>query len=299
MKLSNWAKKQGISYITAWRWFNEGRLPVKAYRSDSGTIIVQDESESSEQVMGNPQSNDVMSMVLKKTVEFSKNNGTVEDFAAWILSTFALRLNTGTDSPKYSRVKPKPEDIQKHFQQFLKTKGDKPKLGSFVASEEALNEIVRSDGLDNDEKLAATLEVTDDTAFVVSDNSELSTALSELFVSPNSNIVYNDGSFPRTHDSSAGGLVTRSVDSTPQLNYTGSTNNALGSNFVHTSMANSTLLYPTAAGAPQYFTDSSSLMNNGTVTSNLLFVSKATESPTLKAPERARRGRKPAKSFGK
>jgi hypothetical protein len=184
MKLSNWAKKQGISYITAWRWFNEGKLPVKAYRSDSGTIIVQDESESSEQVMVNPQSNDVMSMVLKKTVEFSKNNGTVEDFAAWVLSTFSLKFNLGSDSPKYSRVKPKPEDVQKHFQQFLKGKGEKPKLGSFVASEETLEEIVKSDGLGDEAKLAVTLEMTDDTAFIVSADSEFNTALSELFITP-------------------------------------------------------------------------------------------------------------------
>jgi hypothetical protein len=290
MKLSNWAKKQGISYITAWRWFNEGRLPVKAYRSDSGTIIVQDESESSEQVMSNPQSNDVMSMVLKKTVEFSKNNGTVEDFAAWILSTFSLRLNTGTDSPKYSRVKPKPEDIQKHFQQFLKTK-DKPKLGSFVASEETLDEIVRSDGLGDNERLVASLEVTDAEMFTAPVDMELNNSLSELFVSPASSII-------TTHDGSTGGLVTRSVDSTPQLNYTGSTNNALGSNFVHTSLSHNVAPYATAAGASQYF-DSSSPMKIGTTNANSLFLSNVTEAPTLKAPERARRGRKPAKSFGK
>src|SRR5258708_5223621 len=132
MKLSHWAKKQGISYITAWRWFNEGKLPVKAYRSDSGTIIVQDEAETSEQTMSNLQSNDIMSIVLKKTVEFSKNSGTIEDFAAWVLSTFSLKLNGSSESQRYSRNKPKPEEVQKHFQQFLKPKGEKPKPNMFV-----------------------------------------------------------------------------------------------------------------------------------------------------------------------
>ncbi|MCK9229042.1 MAG: IS607 family transposase, partial [Syntrophorhabdaceae bacterium] len=30
MKLSEWAKQQGISYKTAWRWYTEGKLPVPA-----------------------------------------------------------------------------------------------------------------------------------------------------------------------------------------------------------------------------------------------------------------------------
>ena len=40
MKLSHWAKSQGISYRTAWEWFKAGKLPVKAYQAASGTIIV-------------------------------------------------------------------------------------------------------------------------------------------------------------------------------------------------------------------------------------------------------------------
>lgn len=44
MKLSAWAKKQGISYKTAWRWFTDGALPVKARQVESGTIIVEDEA---------------------------------------------------------------------------------------------------------------------------------------------------------------------------------------------------------------------------------------------------------------
>ncbi len=40
MKLSEWAKWQGISYRTAWRWFHAGTLPVAAEQMDTGTIIV-------------------------------------------------------------------------------------------------------------------------------------------------------------------------------------------------------------------------------------------------------------------
>jgi predicted site-specific integrase-resolvase len=40
MKLSEWAKSQGISYRTAHRWFKAGKLPVDSYQSDTSTIIV-------------------------------------------------------------------------------------------------------------------------------------------------------------------------------------------------------------------------------------------------------------------
>jgi putative resolvase len=40
MKLSQWAKQQGISYTTAWRWWKHGRLPVPAEQTASGTVIV-------------------------------------------------------------------------------------------------------------------------------------------------------------------------------------------------------------------------------------------------------------------
>jgi putative resolvase len=46
MKLSAWAKKQGISYRTAWRWFKEGTLPVIAEQTKTGTILIVDEVET-------------------------------------------------------------------------------------------------------------------------------------------------------------------------------------------------------------------------------------------------------------
>ncbi|MGC8678142.1 MAG: IS607 family transposase, partial [Hydrogenobaculum sp.] len=41
MKLSDWAKKKGVSYKTAWRWFKQGL--IKGYQMPTGTIIVEDE----------------------------------------------------------------------------------------------------------------------------------------------------------------------------------------------------------------------------------------------------------------
>jgi predicted site-specific integrase-resolvase len=42
MKLSAYAKKLGISYKTAWRWYSDGRLD--AYQTETGTIIVREQS---------------------------------------------------------------------------------------------------------------------------------------------------------------------------------------------------------------------------------------------------------------
>lgn len=38
MKLSDYARKIGISYRTAWRWYRSGRL--KGYQAETGTIII-------------------------------------------------------------------------------------------------------------------------------------------------------------------------------------------------------------------------------------------------------------------
>ena len=42
VKLSEWARKHGISYLTAWRWFRAGKLPVPARQLPSGTILVEE-----------------------------------------------------------------------------------------------------------------------------------------------------------------------------------------------------------------------------------------------------------------
>ncbi len=44
MKLSDWAKKQGITYRTAWNMFKAGKIK-QAYRLPSGAIIISDEKE--------------------------------------------------------------------------------------------------------------------------------------------------------------------------------------------------------------------------------------------------------------
>lgn len=49
MKLSEWARQQGVSYQTAWRWVKDGKMPVPVRQAPSGTWIVE---ESRRQVSG-------------------------------------------------------------------------------------------------------------------------------------------------------------------------------------------------------------------------------------------------------
>ncbi|WP_433920569.1 IS607 family transposase [Streptomyces canus] len=40
MKLSEWARRQGVSYQTAWRWVKGGKMPVPVRQAPSGTWLV-------------------------------------------------------------------------------------------------------------------------------------------------------------------------------------------------------------------------------------------------------------------
>jgi putative resolvase len=44
IKLSQWSKKQGITYNTAWRWVKSGKMPlsVKVHIMPSGTILIEE-----------------------------------------------------------------------------------------------------------------------------------------------------------------------------------------------------------------------------------------------------------------
>lgn len=42
MKLSVWAKKVGLTYMTAFRLFQAGKLPVKAIQLSTGTILIEE-----------------------------------------------------------------------------------------------------------------------------------------------------------------------------------------------------------------------------------------------------------------
>ncbi len=143
MKLIEWAHKQGISYLTAYRWFKAGdpRL-ADAYQSDSGTIIVPSLDINAENTMESvtlPMN--AMSAFIKKTVEFSKNNGAIEDFAAWVLSNFNLIENSNSDIRKPTKAEIKKrkqtdQEIQNHYRALIENTVEKNKI---KVAEAALN----------------------------------------------------------------------------------------------------------------------------------------------------------------
>lgn len=224
MKLSEYCDKIGISYLTGWRWFKTDKLPVYAYQTDSGTILVEindyegDTMETA--ISSNSQSNDSMAQFLKKTVEFSKNNSTIEDFAAYVLSNFQLKLNfTPEQHPKYSKNKPKSEDIQKHFQKFLKPKGEKPKPNMLIPDVDDLDRLVeQADALADKEFALSRGLVSDLLPPSIDLMKDLSVALSEKSESGKS--LNNE---VKTYDSAGSDGIFNKVDLTPQsTNYTNS-----------------------------------------------------------------------------
>src|SRR4030095_6395006 len=46
MRLKDWAAQKGIHYQTAWKWFRDGKLPVPAVQTPSGTILVQPDTDT-------------------------------------------------------------------------------------------------------------------------------------------------------------------------------------------------------------------------------------------------------------
>lgn len=299
IKLKEWADKHGLSYLTANRHFHAGMIPG-ASQLDSGTILVED--DSLENTMVGATSNDAMSLFLKKTVEFSKSNSSVEDFAAYVISNFQLKLNVGPEGPRYSRNKPKAEDVQKHFQQFI-PKGEKPKPNSFVMEPDTFDELAaKSDLTPKDLVNEIQREVTgvaaaiDGRLYTESSLDEFST--SDAYVPS----IMAQGNF------TAEGTVNRSVDlnTTPQqINYTGSTNHAFSS-FSSSLISgdagttfSTTAAMPVAAGGASAYVVSN---NSGVLAFNNSFqptqkelqtVSKVMET-TDQLPRR--RGRKPSKN---
>ena len=169
--------------------------------------------------MAGTSSNDAMSLFIKKTVEFSKNNSTIEDFAAYIVATFQLKLQ-GSESPRYSKNRPKPEDVQKHFQQFLPDQKEVEHLKAvktLIKEGKSAGDVLPSNLSPQAVELQAVLgnappfeRVSPISEYPVDDfSSLLATAAQENLQVPPTE-----------------GLVSRSVDfnTTPQqINYTGST----------------------------------------------------------------------------
>ncbi|MEO5969841.1 MAG: IS607 family transposase [Bdellovibrionia bacterium] len=87
MRLSDWAEKQGINYMTAWRWFKHGKMPVKAIQTPSGMILVEDDIEGEKRtqlkstsiyarVSSHDQKKDLEGQVARMSI-YAANNGLI------------------------------------------------------------------------------------------------------------------------------------------------------------------------------------------------------------------------------
>ena len=221
IKLKEWADRNNLSYITANRHFHAGLIPG-AVQLDSGTILVEDDSLEQD-MAANSSANDAMSLFLKKTVEFSKNNSSVEDFAAFVISNFQLKLNTVPDGPRYSRNKPKADEVQKHFQQFLPDKESiehMKAVASLLKQGKIAGDVVPAV---NAPSAAAASSASGLGSDYVPTTGQVLESL--LRASPSATDVHLYGNVTE-------GLVSRSVDfdTTPQqINYTGSTSQTFSS----------------------------------------------------------------------
>lgn len=256
IKLKEWADRNNLSYITANRHFHAGLIP-NATQLDSGTILVED--DTLEQTMANTTgTNDAMSLFLKKTVEFSKNNSTVEDFAAYVISNFQLKLNGQIDIPRYSKNKPKPEEVQKHFKQFLPDKEKEEQLKAIKNMLKQQNPKVEGDYSVEElserfsEEPSPFSRTVDATVGMNAEYEDMASILSSM--APQASAVHMYG--PQT---TTEGLVTRSVDlnTTPQqINYTGSTSQPFSSsNFVSSMSGDIGGTFPAATVASLFATD--------------------------------------------
>jgi hypothetical protein len=232
IKLKEWADRHNLSYITANRHFHAGLIPG-AVQLDSGTILVEDDSLE-QNMAGNASTNDAMSLFLKKTVEFSKNNSTVEDFAAYIISNFRLQLNNVPEgSPRYSKNRPKPEDVQKHFQQFLPDKEAQERLKevkNLIKEGKPAGEVIPAGMSEQATELSEVLGNAPPFERVNEPTNDLSGEFGFMLSEAAAGL-----STPPTE-----GLVTRSVDfnTTPQqINYTGSTSQTFGSGVASANLA--------------------------------------------------------------
>jgi predicted site-specific integrase-resolvase len=80
MKLSDWAKKEGISYITAYRWWKKGILPVPAKQIETGTILLSPQIRNTENGvvlyarMSSSDQKDDLTRQLGRLVDYANNN---------------------------------------------------------------------------------------------------------------------------------------------------------------------------------------------------------------------------------
>jgi predicted site-specific integrase-resolvase len=104
MKRSAWAKQQGITYKTAWKWYKAGKLPVRAEQMPTGTIIVYPETTSEPpkvtiyvRVSSEDQKED-MARQASRLKEFAAANG-------WTVTSVADEIGSGLNEHRKKLLK--------------------------------------------------------------------------------------------------------------------------------------------------------------------------------------------------
>lgn len=105
MRLSQYAKKMGVTYQTAHKWFKEGKIDG-AYQLSTGTIVVPEENEKSKRkktiiyarVSSNEQRQTNLVTQAERLVNFCMANG-------WIVDDVVKEVGSGLDDNRKQLVK--------------------------------------------------------------------------------------------------------------------------------------------------------------------------------------------------
>ena len=103
MKLSAWAKKQGISYKTAWRWSKSGTLPVAYEQTKTGTILIHEPKCQDNavaiyaRVSSSDQKNDLDGQVAR-LVDFAFSKG-------WVVEMAIKEIGSGLNGQRSKLIK--------------------------------------------------------------------------------------------------------------------------------------------------------------------------------------------------
>jgi predicted site-specific integrase-resolvase len=104
MKLSEWAKKEGISYRTAWRWVRSGSMPVPFEKTKTGTYLVAAPKQTTEnavalyaRVSGSGQKND-LDRQLSRLVTHANAQG-------WMVSKSVSEIGSGLNGHRPKLMK--------------------------------------------------------------------------------------------------------------------------------------------------------------------------------------------------
>lgn len=105
MKLSQYAKKMGVTYQTAHKWFKEGRIDG-AYQLSTGTIVVPEENEKSKRtktiiyarVSSNEQRQTNLVTQAERLVDFCMAKG-------WVINDVVKEVGSGLNDNRKQLVK--------------------------------------------------------------------------------------------------------------------------------------------------------------------------------------------------